>query len=103
MPQDYLDTKVCSSTIPPPQSDKADTAENSRLGTLLDMLGIEPQQLLRTKEEEYSRLKLADKLDDRDALIRAMVDHPVLMERPSVVRGDKARLGRPPEDVLEIL
>tara|TARA_B100000686_G_scaffold118684_1_gene125808 strand:- start:83 stop:436 length:354 start_codon:yes stop_codon:yes gene_type:complete len=73
------------------------------LGKLLDMLGIEPQQLLRTKEEEYSRLKLADKLDDRDALIRAMVDHPVLMERPIVVSGDKARLGRPPEDVLEIL
>lgn len=73
------------------------------LGKLLDMLGIEPQQLLRTKEEAYSRLKLADKLDDRDALIRAMVDHPILIERPIVVSGGKARLGRPPDDVLEIL
>lgn len=73
------------------------------LGQLLDMLGMEAQQLLRTKEEEYTRLGLSDKLHDREALIQAMVEHPVLIERPIVVSGRKARLGRPPEDVLEIL
>lgn len=74
-----------------------------RLGQLLDMLGMEAQQLLRTKEEEYTSLGLADKLNDRVALIQAMVEHPVLIERPIVVSGNSARLGRPPEDVLEIL
>ena len=74
-----------------------------RLGHLLNMLGIEAQQLLRTKEEEYTSLGLVDKLNDREALIQAMVEHPVLIERPIVVSGTSARLGRPPEDVLEIL
>ena len=74
-----------------------------RLGQLLDMLGIEARQLLRTKEEEYTQLGLANKLQDREALIQAMVQHPILIERPIVVNGTRARLGRPPEDVLEIL
>ncbi len=74
-----------------------------RIGRLLDMLGMEAQQLLRTKEEQYTSLGLADKLNDHEALIRAMVEHPVLIERPIVVSGTSARLGRPPEDVLEIL
>ena len=73
------------------------------LGRLLDLLGIEARDLLRTKEDEYEQLGLADKLDDRDALIRAMVEHPILIERPIVVVGAAARLGRPPESVLDIL
>lgn len=70
---------------------------------LLRKLGIGAADLLRRKEDEYAELGLADKLDDEDALVAAMVEHPVLMERPIVVQGDRARLGRPPEQVLEIL
>lgn len=73
------------------------------LKDLLRRLGIEAADLLRRKEDEYKELGLADKLDDSEALVRAMVANPVLMERPIVVKGDAARLGRPPEQVLEIL
>jgi arsenate reductase len=70
---------------------------------LLRQLGIEAKDLLRRKEDEYQTLGLADKLDDEAALVQAMVEHPVLIERPIVVKGDAARLGRPPESVVEIL
>lgn len=73
------------------------------LGRILDLLGIGVQELLRQKEDEYEQLGLADKLNDRAALIQAMIDHPILIERPIVVHGAAARLGRPPEAVLEIL
>ena len=73
------------------------------LGKLLDMLGLEPIDLVRRKEAPFKELGLNDKPDDRDALIAAMVEHPILIERPIVVRGGKARLGRHPEQVLEIL
>ena len=70
---------------------------------LLAKLGIAAAELLRRKEDEYGELGLAAKLNDEEALVRAMVEHPVLMERPIVVKGGKARIGRPPEQVLEIL
>jgi arsenate reductase len=73
------------------------------LNDLLDKLGMPARDLLRRKEEEYEQLGLEDKLDDDDALVQAMVAHPVLIERPIVVKGNGARLGRPPERVLEIL
>ncbi|MEW6751908.1 MAG: arsenate reductase (glutaredoxin) [Candidatus Latescibacterota bacterium] len=69
---------------------------------LLAMLGMEPQDLMRRKEDEYLQLGLAGETDRR-RLVRAMVEHPILIERPIVVKGDQARLGRPPEQVLEIL
>jgi arsenate reductase len=58
---------------------------------------------MRNKENEYKELGLDDENLSRQQLIQAMVDHPRLIERPIVVNGDQARLGRPPEDVLEIL
>ncbi len=73
------------------------------LAEILDQLGIEPFDLLRRKEAPFQKLDLASKKDDRDALIRAMVENPVLIERPIVVSGGRAKIGRPPEDVLEIL
>ena len=70
---------------------------------LVKLLGITPQELLRTKEEEYKQAKL-DKPDVSDAeIIRAIIKYPHLMERPIVVAGNKAVLGRPPENVLKIL
>ena len=74
-----------------------------RLGQILDRLGFEPRQLMRRKEAIYRELNLDDPALDRDALIAAMVEHPILIERPVVLAGARAALGRPPESVLEIL
>ena len=77
--------------------------DEQTLSDILQMLGIQPADLIRTKEDEFSELGLKEKLDDPTALIRAMTEHPILIERPIVINGDRARLGRPPEGVLEIL
>ena len=73
------------------------------LGQILDMLGLQPRELMRTNESEYKDLDLGDESLTRDQLITAMVEHPRLIQRPIVIRGKRAALGRPPEDVLEIL
>lgn len=73
------------------------------LGRLLDLLGLEPRDLIRKKEKEYQELGLAAPDLTRAQLIQAMVEHPRLIERPIVVTGGKAALGRPPEQVLNIL
>ena len=67
---------------------------------LLKKLGLEAAQLIRRKE--YAALGLAG-TDDPQTLIAHMAAHPEIIERPIVVCGEKARLGRPPEQVLEIL
>ena len=72
------------------------------LDELLQKLGLEPRELMRTKEDEYAALGLAE-VTDRTQLIQAMVEHPILIERPIVVKGNQARLGRPPEQILDIL
>lgn len=73
------------------------------LNDILNMLGLEPRQLMRTKEEVYTQLGLADESLSRKQLIEAMVTHPILIERPIVIHNGKAAIGRPPESVLEIL
>ena len=73
------------------------------LTKILDMLGLEPRQLMRDQEPQYKALGLDDTSLNRDALIRAMVQTPKLMQRPIVVHRGKAAVGRPPERVLEIL
>lgn len=82
----YLDT-------PPTKTD---------LRLVLGLLGWSPRQLMRTGEALYKGLGLADISDD-DALLDAMVAYPKLIERPVVIANDQARLGRPPEQVLEII
>ncbi|ATM94919.1 putative arsenate reductase [Yersinia frederiksenii] len=74
------------------------------LKTLLQQLDFsDARQLMRTKEDLYKTLNLADKALTQDQLLQAMSDNPKLIERPIVVYQDKARIGRPPEQVLEIL
>ncbi len=74
-----------------------------RIKEILDMLGMSPRDLMRKKEAAYSEQKLdAPGLDD-DALIEAMVRTPILIERPIVIKGGAAVIGRPPENVLVIL
>ncbi len=80
-----------------------DPPDEATLSQILDQLGIKPIDLIRKKEKLYKELGLDRVKDDRQALIQAMVEHPILIERPIVVKADRARLGRPPEDVLEIL
>ena len=80
-----------------------DTPDAAELRVVLSRLGICPRDLLRTKEDEYRELNLADSSLSDDDIIAAMISHPKLIERPIVIAGGKARIGRPPEAVLEIL
>lgn len=73
------------------------------LKSLVAALGMRPRDLIRTSEEEYKRLNLADESLDDDRLIEAMASHPRLIQRPIVINGKQAALGRPPEAVLDIL
>jgi len=75
----------------------------AQLRDLLGKLGIGARELLRTGEEEYKALNLAGTGLSDAQLIAAMAAHPKLIERPILVVGDKAIIGRPPESVLEIL
>lgn len=72
------------------------------IALLLTRLGISAKALMRTNEDSFTRLNLEEVVEEA-ALIRAMHEHPELIERPIVVVGDSARIGRPPEAVLEIL
>lgn len=69
---------------------------------LLEKLGVSARELMRTKEDLYKELALA-KVDDESTLIDAMAEHPKLIERPIVIRGNKAIIGRPVEKVIEFL
>ena len=73
------------------------------LSRLLDMLGLTPRELMRKGEAEYKASGADDPSLSREQLIALMVRFPKLIERPIVVSGDKAVIGRPPERVLEIL
>ncbi|EKN45494.1 MULTISPECIES: arsenate reductase (glutaredoxin) [Pseudomonas] len=75
----------------------------AQLRELLGKLGISARQLLRTGEDDYKQLNLADASLSDEQLIAAMAAHPKLIERPILVVGDKAVIGRPPENVLELL
>ena len=73
------------------------------LEELLDKLGMPARDLMRRKEAPYRELGLDDPSLTRAELVAAMASHPILIERPVVVSGTRAALGRPPERVLEIL
>ena len=75
----------------------------AQLRDLLAKLNISARQLLRSGEDEYKALNLADSGLTDAQLIDAMAAHPKLIERPILVAGDKAVIGRTPEKVLEIL
>lgn len=74
-----------------------------RLKEILALLGMGPRELMRTKEQAYKENRLDSPELGRDALIQAMVDNPILIERPIVIADGRAALGRPPERALEIL
>jgi arsenate reductase (glutaredoxin) len=75
--------------------------DKAELKRLLKLLGLAPRALLRAKEAKAAGLDRPGLSDD--AIIAGMVAHPIVIERPIVVAGDRAALGRPPEAVLKIL
>jgi len=72
------------------------------LKTIIALLGIEAKALLRTNEDIFKSTYKGKNLSE-DQWIQAMVDHPKLIERPIVIHGKKAVIGRPPEKVLDLL
>ncbi len=79
-----------------------DIPTKDELKNILKMLGIEAQKLIRKGEADYKENFKGKDLSE-DEWIDAMLQYPKLIERPIVIKGDKAILGRPPENVLELL
>jgi len=77
--------------------------DQKMLKKILAMLDMRARNLLRESEEEYITLGLSNPDLDEDDLINAMFSHPRLIQRPIVVNGNKAAIGRPPEQVKDIL
>lgn len=80
-----------------------DTPSEAEISDVIEQLGLDSaRQLMRTKEADYKDQGLSD-VDDEAALIAAMHRTPKLIERPVVMKGGRAKIGRPPEDVIDIL
>jgi arsenate reductase len=75
----------------------------AELKAILEKLGLKPRDIIRACEPRYAELGLKDRDLDDDALIALLVGNPILIERPIVVSGGRAAIGRPPQNVLEIL
>ena len=75
----------------------------SQLRQILKQLGYEPRQLMRKSEQIYKDLDLGNENKTEEDLVIAMTQNPILIERPIVLSGEKAAIGRPPETVLNIL
>jgi arsenate reductase len=73
------------------------------INKLLKILGLQPRELMREKEKVYINMNLGDKEVTNDELISAMISEPILIERPIIIKDDKAVIGRPPEKVLNLL
>ena len=76
---------------------------SAELKAILKKLGMKPRDLLRQGEARYAELGLKERALSDDALIELMVENPILIERPIVLSGSKAAIGRPPEKIREIL
>jgi len=77
--------------------------DRETLERLFKLLHIKPRELLRNNEPEYKQAGLDDPTLSDEDLISALIRHPILLERPIVVSGARAVIGRPPERVFEIL
>ena len=74
-----------------------------KLRELVKKMGIKPRELLRTAEPIYRELELGKQEFSDDELIALMAEHPDLIQRPIIERGERAVLGRPTENVKELL
>lgn len=75
----------------------------AKLRELIGKMGVAPRELLRTGEAVYKELGLGKRELSDDEIIRLMAEHPDLIQRPIVERGDRAVLGRPTEKIKELL
>lgn len=75
----------------------------TELQSILEKLQLNVQDIIRTGEAQYKELKLADKSLSDSELLSILSANPKIIERPIVVNGDKACIGRPPENVLDII
>lgn len=75
----------------------------AELKNILNLLGLKPRELMRKNESIYKELNLNDETLDDSSLIKAMLEHPILIERPIVMANGKAAIGRPPEKVASLL
>jgi arsenate reductase (glutaredoxin) len=80
-----------------------DPLSEEKLRELIGKMGIKPRELLRTGEPIYRELELGKRQLSDDEIIRLMVEHPDLVQRPIVERGDRAVLGRPTENIRSLL
>ena len=90
-----IEPEIVEYLINPPSTEELDD--------VLTYLDMEPQQLMRTGELVYKELGLKDQTLSRQEAIKVMVENPKLIERPVVIKGKKAIIGRPPENVNELL
>ena len=97
---DILNDKGANTTVVEYLNTPPDHAE---LTDVLAILGMEPRELMRKHEAPYKDNNLDNEDLSREQLIQAMVNNPILIERPIVIKGNKAIIGRPPEKVLDIL
>jgi arsenate reductase len=80
-----------------------DRISKTKLKDLLRKMGLPAKELLRTNEEAYKKLKLAEKDLPENELVSLMISHPDLIQRPIVEKGERAILARPAERLKEIL
>ena len=66
-------------------------------------LGMEPKNIVRKGEKDFKENNLSEIIDNEEALLQKMVSFPKIIERPIIIIGDKAAIGRPPENILDIL
>ncbi len=77
--------------------------EKNFLQEIIQKLGISPRDLLRTGESAYKENNLKDSNISDEEIINLMIEYPKLIERPIYVKGNKAIVGRPPENILNII
>ena len=77
--------------------------EKNFLQEIIQKLGISPRDLLRTGESAYKENNLKDSNISDEEIINLMIEYPKLIERPIYVKGNKAIVGRPPENILKII
>lgn len=90
-----VDTNIVEYLKTPPTS--------AELAQILDKLGLQPRQLMRKNEAEYKASGADNETLSQQQLIDIMIANPKLIERPIVINGDKATIGRPPVNVLDII